>query len=238
MTVLFVAASKNEGVVFAADGLQVFENGNPPIENGQKIWEAKSLHDDSIMCGCYGNCRITRTDEKVFSFQSYADFVISTLDVDHYACDPRMFLGTFADKMRAELQRFLMNYSHEQSTVKLKPFIASIALAWYCQGQSFFGCACFTHENGVVFAAVRPYRADMDDLTMMVGGSPTIYNRGVSPISTIEDAITAAKRFAQECVDNKTILPDCTDFGGKVHVGVLRESGFSWDTEPCPMKSR
>ena len=229
-----MAAGAKDGIVFAADSLQTLENGAPPIEDGQKIWEAKSLHRDSIMCGCYGACEIIPLRGPKFSFREYSEFALSTLNLDCYRGNPGKFLSAFGEKMRVELQRYLLGQNRNDPVILLDYFIADIPLAWFSDGKPCAGCVCFVQDNGLVSYSTLFYGSGISDLVVRIGGSETILSRGLRSISNLDGAIQVAAKFAQDCIDYRLILADCSQFGGKVHVGVLRESGFSWDTEPCP----
>jgi hypothetical protein len=230
MTVLFIAGS-NEGLAFAADGLQRFVGGEDCVKNGQKIWEGKTLQRESVLYGCYGVCAIER-GACTFSFSGNSDYALSTMDLDNYADSPEHFLEDFANKVGGELQRFLMGYTDESSTVPLPTRIASIALAWYSVGTPFFGSVSFEHTGETAGWKIDVALDNVDDAVAMIGGSQTIYDRGTAPIVGLQDAIAVAKKFAQDCVDNRCVLPDCSEFGGRVHVGVLTKSGFYWEVTP------
>jgi len=154
------------------------------------------------------------------------------MDLDGYVDAPERFLEDFANKVGNELQRFLMGYADESSPVPLPARIVSIALAWYSGGKPFFGCVSFEHTGGTASWKIDVAMDDVDDAVAMIGGSKTIYDRGTAPIVRLQDAIAVAKKFAQDCVDNRCVLSDCSEFGGRVHVGVLMESGFYWDVAP------
>ncbi|HMD76559.1 MAG TPA: hypothetical protein VKG86_04205 [Terracidiphilus sp.] len=230
MTVLFIAGS-NDGVALAADGLQTFVGEEACVKNGQKIWEGKTLHRDPVLYGCYNACTIQR-GARTFSFPDFSDFALSTMDLDNYEDSSERFLADFANKVGNELQRFLMGYTDESSSVPLPTRIASIALAWYSGGNPFFGCVSFEHAGGIASWKMEFVRQDVHDAAAMVGGSETILSRGTAPIIGLQDAIAVAKKFAQDCVDNRFVVPDCSEFGGRVHVGVLTKSGFYWDAAP------
>lgn len=232
MTVLFIAGS-NEGVALAADGLQRFVVGEECVKEGQKIWEGKALHRESVLYGCYGACTI-QSGTRAFSFSRNSEYALSTMDLDSYEDSPWNFLADFAGKVADNLQHFLIGYTDESSPVPLDTRIASIALAWYSGGKPFFGSVSFEHAGGTVSCKIDFVRDDVDEAVAMIGGSETIFARGTAHITGLQDVITVAKKFAQDCVDNCSVVRDCSEFGGRVHVGVLTESGFSWDVEPWP----
>lgn len=230
MTVLIIAGS-NEGVALAADGLQSFADGKPCIENGQKIWEGKTLHRESVLYGCYGVCAIERSI-CAFSFSDYSDYALSSMDLDNYEHSPDNFLADFACKVGNELQRFLVGYTDESSPIPLPSRIVEIVLGWYSGGNPFFGSVSFEHTRGIASWNREFVSQDVHGTVRMIGGSQTIYDRGNAPINTLQDAIAVVKKFAQDCVNNSLVIPDCSEFGGKVHVGALSESGFYWDVRP------
>lgn len=235
MTVLIVTGSP-QGIVIAADSKRRTSIGEYETDKAQKVWRGETRDNRDLVFGWAGQAGIDREVTR-FWFSRASLSVLKTMDLGTFEGFPEKFIAEFSDKMSTELQHFLKGYDPSNSAIVLSGPIAVVALGWFSNGKPVCASLRLGYEDGKIVTDCLFLEKDPDDFVSMIAGSPTLFAKGLPPINNLEDAVTVAENFTQDCIDNRNLLADCADYGGFVHSGKLSESGFSWAKNPPAAES-
>jgi len=231
MTVL-VAASSPEGFAIAADGRRISAKGDYFSDNAQKIWYAVRPGEFALAYGWCGNTRL-ESDLVTFDFPTVSQEVLSEIRETFSDAQPENVFRDFAKKVYLRLKYFLEGVDPSLSTVTVPETIAQILFVGYVGQNPMQVIGTFTHKDGQAqVPSLCSYDPAENDF-LLLSGSATLFERFEAPeITTLRVAIETVRKYAQDCVDQRCTIADCSAFGGHVHVGSVTTEGFSWAVLP------
>lgn len=231
MTVL-VAGGSSKGIALAADGRRIDFFGNLVTDRAQKIWHNVSNGCD-LAEGWAGSTEIVAGE--TFSFPRTARRLWAETPVNNLS---EVFY-VFASKMCKELQTFLDVY--------VNPYPSFVSTS-QMQAKTLIGV--FLGEKPILAALqffVRDGRAEFlgPQVDTLIGGfcgfgagSNVLWTKyAMSPElpDNLPDAITHIHEYVSECIKNRELISDCSEFGGHLHIAVIDEGGFRWEIPPAQL---
>jgi hypothetical protein len=231
MTVL-VAASSPEGFAIAADGRRISANGDYFSENAQKIWHAVRPGEFALAYGWCGNTRL-ESGLGTFDFPTVSQEVLGEISEAVNGAQPETVFREFARKVYLRLKYFLEGIDPSLSTVKVPETIAQVLFVGYVGQNPMQVIGTFSHRDGQAqVPCLSSYDSAENDF-LLLSGSATLFERFEGPeITTLRVAIETVRKYAQDCVDQRCTIADCSAFGGHIHVGSVTTEGFSWVVLP------
>lgn len=224
MTVL-IAAGTTDAVAIAADGLRVSAVGGYRTESAQKVWLAQSKDEHPVIFGWSGQTVIQTANEAI-SLPDTSLRIFRNVHLGSYDDCPADLVRDFATTIKARLDHLLRAYDPTTSALKLSDELAAAVIAWYSRSHPVAAVIGFKWEGGTVV----PYQILQsvgEDFLSVVSGSKTLIERGFPEITSLESVVEVVKNFAE--ANNREVIPDCSGFGGSVHVAILRrtvQNGF------------
>jgi hypothetical protein len=139
----------------------------------------------------------------------------------------------FARKVYLRLKYFLEGIDPSLSTVKVPETIAQVLFVGYVGQNPMQVIGTFSHIDGQAqVPCLRSYDPAENDF-LLLSGSATLFEQFVGPeITTLKVAVETVRKYAQDCIDQRCTIADCSAFGGHVHVGSVTTEGFSWAILP------
>jgi hypothetical protein len=231
MTVL-VAASSPEGFAIAADGRRISANGDYFSDNAQKIWHAVRPGEFALAYGWCGNTRL-ESGLGTFDFPTVSQEVLGEISEAVNGAQPDTVFREFARKVYLRLKYFLEGIDPSLSTVKVPETIAQVLFVGYVGQNPMQVIGTFSHRDGQAqVPCLSSYDSAENDF-LLLSGSATLFERFEGPeITTLRVAIETVRKYAQDCVDQRCTIADCSAFGGHIHVGSVTTEGFSWVVLP------
>lgn len=233
---LIAAVWSPEGFAIAADGFQV-ETNQPDKYDAQKIFHTP-FHDNSgFAYACAGTCRWGFQSGDYFCFIEATQRITDSLARTRFPDDPADYFNEVGERLFQELA--FPSGGNERSGSTLNSGFAETRLlfAGYANGSSLWAELIFSN-SGTHFAPHVLARVDHSPRQFMVfAGSNTVYGDmqiagKLSQPLNLQEAIRMVHEYAQTCIESNTILEDCANLRGHIHVAFVTNEGFSWAIEP------
>jgi hypothetical protein len=225
MTVL-VAFGSAEGIAIAADGRRMNADRTFKTDEAQKVWHNRSADHWDLVVGWAGSSEI-EAGSVCFSFPKVSEAIWRTLELGRL---PEAFFG-FANLMQTQLQMFLdLHVNPHPSRISPDEIRAESLMGAFLGGMSICAAIVFHVENGRAKFTQPIVETVIGGYSKIQSGSGTLWEKRPKPDSGhLSEAIKDAHEYIQECISGRGQIPDCADYGGRIHIGVVDANGFRWE---------
>ncbi len=198
-------------------------------DEAQKVWRNRSADHWDLVIGWTGTSEI-ETGGACFSFPKVSQQIWRTLDLGKL---PEVF-SEFATLMQNKLQVFLDSHVNPFPS-RISPnsiHVESLSGA-FLGGLTICAATIFYVENGYVRFTTPIVETVTGGYSKIQSGSGTLWEkRPKMDSATLPEAVKDAREYVKECIKGQGVIPDCADFGGRIHIGVVDANGFRWADEP------
>lgn len=222
------AAWSPEGFAVAADGRQIIESPQQVIDDAQKIFATPFADRTGFAFAWFGAVSFLLNSGRRVDFGETTQCVMDELPEDAYWDEPEAYFGGIARRIFCELPTDVGLSSRPD---------ASVIFVGYLNGRPLCAEIKFPHDDTAFLPPILTKLEFPPSYINVFAGSPTVatdMRRSglLSQPSDLSEAAEMVRRYAQTCVDNSRVIPDCNNLGGHVHVATVTPEGFSWVIAP------
>jgi hypothetical protein len=224
---LIAAVWSPEGFVIAADGFQV-ATSRLATYNAQKIFHTPFHHDSGFVYACAGTTQIGFQSGRSFGFIQATKRVTDNLSGTPFPNDPADYFNEIGGRLFQELLDSAADPDLGDSR---------LLFVGYANGSPLWAELIFSNTGTRFYPPVLARVTHSPRQFMVFAGSTTVYGdmqiagKLFQPVY-LKEAIGMVHEYAQMCIENNTIIEDCTNLGGHIHVATITKEGFSWVIEP------
>ncbi len=112
-----------------------------------------------------------------------------------------------------------------------------LLFAGYAKGSPLWAELMFSNTGTRFYAPVLTRVTQSPKEFILFAGSKTIYGDmqiagKISPPFYLNEAVKMVSEYAQMCIENSTVIEDCGNLRGDVHVATITKEKLTWIREP------